>query len=417
MLLLISPVFTLVYTLKQKDKRFTKWMLTLFSTVYASTFNIEGIGDGTVHWERVYSYYVGLSFPQFLSDLKDILLFKTNHYVNEDVYIHFLSYLTGEVFAVPGLFFVFVGFIYGYFFSASMVAVFDRFPSIGKHFHFFILAVYFIAILNLQSMNTVRTWTGFWVLFYGVLQYQTTGKKKYLMLLFLPPFIHVGYFIMCIPIWIVTFFPLKKQVLIILYGLSFATTLFSPAAVLSQLSKYEVGAEKIDGYYIEEEVSVADRLESGGNKRWYKTYRRSGILAWAMVVLSLAFILNGAFLTDMNRLEEKLFSMGLLSKVLSNTTWFIFALSNRSEIISSLFILGAIVIYWQRKQRLQQTLKMGFLPRTMLTISVLLIIPVFFFYISNTLEFTSVYILAFPSMAWIDESLRLTMREFLGFFL
>ena len=33
------------------------------------------------------------------------------------------------------------------------------------------IALLFIMELNIQSMNTVRTWTGFWILFYACIRY------------------------------------------------------------------------------------------------------------------------------------------------------------------------------------------------------------------------------------------------------
>src|SRR5690606_22041637 len=85
-LMLLSPALTLIQVLsRRQNKAYLKWMLIFFATFYASTFRIEGIGDGTLHWQNVYAYYVDLSFSQFISDLGDILLFRTNEYVNEDV--------------------------------------------------------------------------------------------------------------------------------------------------------------------------------------------------------------------------------------------------------------------------------------------------------------------------------------------
>src|SRR5690554_814064 len=207
-LMLLSPALTLIQVLRRRqNKTYLKWMLIFFATFYASTFKIEGIGDGTWHWQNVYAYYVDLTFTRFVSDLGDIILFRSNEYVNEDVYIHILSYFVGGVLGAPGLFFTFVGFIYGYFFASAMVKIFDKFPSPRRHFGFFVLAVYFIAILNLQSMNTVRTWTGFWILLYATLQYHDTRRIKYLLLLFIPPLIHIGYFLMAIPVWVAIFVP------------------------------------------------------------------------------------------------------------------------------------------------------------------------------------------------------------------
>lgn len=414
-MLFISPMISLYYTLRSSDKTYTKWMLTFFSTIYASTFNRTTVGDGVRHWSRVYEYYVDLPFQQFVRDIWNILLFNSSPETQEDIYIHVLSYFVGEVLSLPGLFFVFVGFIYGYFFSSSMVRVFDTFPSIRKHFPFFIIAVFFIVILNLNSMNTVRTWTGFWVLFYGVISYYQTGNKRYLLYLFLPPFIHIGFFVMAIPVWLVVFLPIPKIPLVILFAISFSTTLIGPERSLSQLEKSEVGQEKVQAYYTEETKSTLEKYqEVNESSRWYRSYKRAGIASMAVVLISIVFIWNNTYFSDMKRIEAKLFSIGLLSKILSNSTWYLFALNNRSEAISNLFILAAVLLWWQRKYFEKKSITWPAGSQFVLYLATIFILPHFIYTLSNTIEYLSMYIFVLPEMAWLGEDVKITVRQVLG---
>lgn len=414
LLMLITPLLTLFQVLQSNDRYYIKWMLIVFATIYASTFDIEGIGDGSRHWQNVYDYYIGLSFPQFWSDLSDIVLFRTNADVNEDVYIHLLSYFTGSVLGLPGLFFTFVGFIYGYFFAGSMTKIFRHFPSWRRHFPFFIISIYFIAIFNLQSLNLVRYSTGFWVLFYATLQYHDTRRIKYLLLLFTAPLFHVGYFALALPVWVVMFLPIRRYWIMVFYFASFSFSIVTPQFAVSQLEKLEVGQEKVRGYYVEEKASIEDRIEREAESRWYRVYKRSGIMQLAVVGIAVVFLLNGDYLNRMNSLESLLFSAGLASKVLSNSTWFLFALSNRSGEIADLFILAAIVIYWQRHYAAGRALKMQPFLQLVLYAAVLFILPVFVYYLSNTIEYLSAYILFLPEIAWFNEELRITIRGLIG---
>jgi hypothetical protein len=414
LLLLISPMFALVHALRSNDRLYIRWILVLFATVYASTFDIEGIGDGSRHWQKVYDYYVGLPFGQFIADIGDILLFAHNENLKGDLYVHFLSYFVGQILGIPGAFFIIAGFIYGYFFAGSMMKVFHYFPSLTKHFPFFIIALYFITILNLQSMNTVRTWTGFWVLFYGVIQYHDTRRWKYLFLVLSAPFFHIGYFVMALPVWAVVFLPLKRYWIMVVYIASFFVSFVSPQSVVNQLQQLERGEEKVRGYYVEEKASVADRIQRQSKNRWYKIYWKSGIVEWAVVGVAVIFLLNGDYLRRMDSLEGLLFSAGLTSKVLSNATWFLYALSNRSGVIANLFILAAITLYWQRHYASGEALSLPPWLRPLLYMAILFIVPVFVFYLSNTLEYLSAYILFFPEVAWFSEELRMTIRELIG---
>lgn len=408
----------MVVGLKNSGSKFhKKWIITFFCVFFASTFNKNTIGDGIRHWAAVEDYYVGLSFEQFFSDLVDIVTFKTNLDVNEDVYIHVISYLTGSILGFPGLFFTVVGFIYGYFFSSSILKVFDVFPSWRRHTTVFILAVYFILILNIQSMNTVRTWTGFWIMFYGVLQYLDAKKLKYLILAFSAPLFHFGYFIMALPVWLGLLTRIPKIVVVGIYTISFTTNFFSLELVEKQLAQFEVGQEKTDAYAVEEKAGIDDRVKALDGKRWYLTYKKSGIVQWAIVGIVAVLLLNGDYFRKMNNPESILFTIGLLEKAFSNTTWFLFAVSNRSDVIASHFILASLLLYWQRIHQNGFALKLKPYLNPPWYIACILILLVYFFYASNILEYTSVFTLISPYMVWFDQSMAITLRGLIGYLL
>jgi len=268
-------------------------------------------------------------------------------------------------------------------------------------------------------MNTVRTWTGFWVLFYATLQYHDTKRLKYLLLIFTAPLFHLGYFIMALPVWGVIFLPLKRYWIMVAYLASFSFSFVTPEFVTSRLQVLEVGAEKAHDYRAEEKATIASRTEkfSRDGSRWYRVYKKSGIMEWAVVGITLVFLLSGDYLRRMNSLEGLLFSAGLASKVLSNTSWFLYAVSNRSGAIASLFILAAIVIYWQRYYMAGKKLIVHPLLRSVLYLSVFLILPGFFYYLSNTIEYLSAYILFLPELAWVSEDIKITIRGLLGIIL
>jgi hypothetical protein len=263
-------------------------------------------------------------------------------------------------------------------------------------------------------MNTVRTWTGFWVLFYASIKYLETRRFKYFLLVFTAPLFHLGYFVMALPIWAVLFLPLKRYWILLVYLASFAFSFITPEFVTSRLQLLEVGVEKVDAYSVEERATVESRIATYGKSAWYKIYEKSGIVEWAIVGIVVIFLINGDYINRMNHLEGLLFSAGLASKVLSNSTWFLFALNNRSGVIADLFILAAIVIYWQRHYEQGEKINLYPLLRPLLYAAVLIIIPVFVYYLSNTMEYLSAYILFLPEIAWFSEDLRITIRGLIG---
>ena len=414
-LMLISPVFTLVSALKSGDRRYIKWIIVLFTVMYASTWDIEGIGDGTRHWQNVYNYYVGLSFSQFFQDVADILLFKTNHNINEDLYIHVISYFVGGVLSLPALFFVAVAFVYGYFFAGSMVKVFDVFPTYRRSILFMGIAILFIMLLNIKSMNTVRTWTGFWILFYACISYYKEGNVKYLWFMFVPPLFHIGFFVMAIPAWLVAFVNNRKLLFSMMFFISFGTVIINPGQAVNQLSRLEVGEEKVEGYYQEEERTTEETLEAYSKNRWYMQYEKIGIINWTVAVIASLFIITGRYFRDMDNLEASLFSIGILTKALSNSTWFLFAVANRSDTIAMLFILAAVLLYWQRKYLDDGKVNFNMTEKIVMYGAFLTFIPYYIFLLANTLEYFSILMFAFPFLGWISEDMKITVREFIGF--
>ena len=122
-LFFISPVMGLVYGLKSKSLAYMRWSIFGFVVIYGSLFNSSFLGDGAVHWDNVYNHYQYLDFSVFWSELLDIMMLDHSQDVNDDPYIHIVSYFVGGVLNAPGLFFVFVAAVYGYFYSGVMVKI------------------------------------------------------------------------------------------------------------------------------------------------------------------------------------------------------------------------------------------------------------------------------------------------------
>ena len=415
--MLLSPVFTLYAALRNGNRSYVRWVIFIFTIFYASTWDIEGIGDGSRHWQNVYDYYVGLNFGQFVADIGDILLFKNNPNINEDLYIHVISYLVGGILSLPGLFFIVVAMVYGYFFAGSMVKTFEIFPTYRRSILFLGIAIVFIMQLNIQSMNTVRTWTGFWILYYACISYYQSGRRKYIWLMFVPPFVHIGYFIMAIPAWIVVFARNRKLLYSILFFISFTTTIINPGQTINTLNELEVGKEKVHGYYQEEQTTVDQTLEYYEQSRWYVQYQKIGVLGWSIAVMAGLFIVSGRYFRDMNYLEASMFSVGIVTKVLSNSTWFLYAVANRSNAIAISFILAAILLYWQRKYVNEGGIRFSRLEKVVMYTTGITFLPYYVYLLSNTIEYLSALMFAFPFLAWISEDLKITVRELIGYFL
>jgi len=412
-LMLLSPPLSLFIGLREKSYTFKRGLLILAITIFGSIITIGDGADGFVHQQNVYDHYLDLSFEQFSKELIAVLQFAPYPETNDDVYIHVLSYFVGSILGAPQLFFVFVSFIYAYFFSGSILKVLQVIPKTKISYFFYFFSTVFVLYKNVEGINTVRTWTGLWILFYAAFCYFETRKLKYLLLMFVPPFVHVSYFIMAIPVWVVMMFGTRFK---LIYAGIFVISFFygiNQNVTMEVLSETEVGASKSQGYYVED----VENHEKGkfDNSTWYKKMQKNGVQKYAMYIIAFTLIFSGIYFNDMNTMESKLFSIGILTRTLSNFSTFIFALSARSALVSSVFIIAAFILLLKRGYFNRE--KISFIYQILFFISALLYIPYLVFKIAYLIDYISVFMLMFPFLPWIFNDINISIKGFLGKFL
>ena len=402
---------------KSSSQRERHWLLTFFITIYGATIAIAydplGVGpDGVGHLLQVYTHYVGLSFQQFVSELWMILTFRPSPDTDDDVYIHTISYLTGGVLGEPRFFFPIVAFVYGYFFSGAMLEIF-RHVGEKKHSYVFIFfALLFFLVKNIEGVNTVRTWTGLWILVYACLKYYSTREIKYVFLMFVPPLVHVGWFIMAIPAWAVLVLGNKKTLYAVLFVVSSSTTFVNPGTVTEVLSATELGKSKVNAYYVEEV-----RVRTADNQRIYRWLQRFGLQKWALNALVFTLLLTGVYFISMNRFQATMFSIGLLTVTLSNVSWYLFAISTRSWIAGAIFILAAYLMVMQDPKTRPKVPVSNPIYKVGVHASLLLFVPYLIYNLSALLDFPSVYLVGLPFLALANPDGNMSMKEAARFLL
>ena len=409
---MIAPWLLLVAAWKSSSERDRHWLLTFFVTIYGATISIAydplGHGpDGVRHLLRVYHHYLGMGFAQFSSELWQILTLRKPPGTNDDVYIHVVSYISGGFLGDPRFFFPIVAFVYGYFFTGSLLEIF-RHVRLGPRSYFFIgFAVLFFLVKNIEGVNTVRTWTGMWILVYACLKYYSTRRKRYLALMFAPPLFHFGYYVMAIPAWLFLLLGNKKRLIAVVFVASSFTTFINPGSVTEVISISELGAAKVDSYYVEE---VQDKTDP--SQRIWLWLQKFGLQKWALNVFIYTLLLSGVYTSRMNRIQTTIFSIGLLTLALSNSTWYLYAVSNRSWIIGCVFTLAAFLMFLQdpktagRVPRSNQVYKVGN------SASLLLFVPYIAYNLSTLMDFPSVYLFALPFLAVLNPESNVSLKEF-----
>ena len=410
----ISPAIALIFGMKLRHYQLKRILLTLAITLFGSTILISEANDGYRHLDKVYTHYLDLSFAQFIDESEMILIMNPSPDTNDDLYIHFLSFFVGGILGAPELFFVFVSFIYAYFFSGSVLKILKLDSNSKANFFYYAFAIIFLSIKNIEGINTVRTWTGLWVLFYSVLSYFETKNPKYLLLSLLPPFFHIGFFVMIVPAWVVIFFGSRfKLVFSIMFILSFFYSL-NNSYIVDNLSRTELGRSKVQAYYIEEDANNGENRVQKSNDAWYRRLYRAGIDRYPRDILVIYLIVSGIYFYSMTSLEQKLFSIGILTVTLSNLSSFIYALSNRASVVGSVFILSSFVLLLRRGVFLKENSSNYFFTSTLFFIIIFLYIPFVVFRLAELIYYISFFMLFFPFIPWIFDETNLSIRQFIG---
>jgi hypothetical protein len=258
---------------------------------------------------------------------------------------------------------------------------------------------------------------------YASLRYYDTKKLKYVGLMFLPLLIHYGYFMMLIPAVIVLLFGNQPKLYATLFVLSSVTTIINPGdigEIVDVVSTTERGRGAVDSYLVENPMSLQERADWALSMegRWYRDFQFLGIQKWALNVLIYFLLAAGVYFSVMNYRQKTIFSIGLLMLAFSNSTWFLYAVSNRSWIIGCVFILAAFVMARTDPQT-QRRLVKGMPPyyRWGLHLSMLLFVPYFLYNLSILFDYISLFMFVTPFLVWVDPDINMSIKYFLQFLL
>ena len=103
----------------------------------------------TLRWNELFSVHGG--------SLAHLTFQEVSGRAIKDVYKHVVSYFAGGVLNAPQFFFVVVAFVYGYFFTGSLLEIFRHVQWRKVNYVVFGLAALLFLVKNIEGVNTVRT--------------------------------------------------------------------------------------------------------------------------------------------------------------------------------------------------------------------------------------------------------------------
>lgn len=418
-LLLFSPLIGLFSGLKYLSWDNKKVLIVLFFIIYGSLMQYGEEADAAVYMEML-DLYEGMSLSTFLLWLKHIIELDPLAGSPNDVYVHFLSFIISSILGVKFLFFPVVAGIYGYFYAnaLSKILVWDKNKKIALSVLFIILL--FIIHRSVTSFQTVRTWTGMWIMFNGVLGYAQTKERKYILLILATPLIHFAYFIIALPVLLSLF--AKRIPTIFMIGLYFSSFFITLSGSITEklAGESSLADKKIHSYYRQNQYGEAidpimERREKESSV-WYTRYGKTDAVYYGGHAFALFIIIGGFFRSKMTNAEAVIFTAGLFLATFANFASFSYAFYSRTMGNAVIYILAAACMMAIRGGYDYSKLNPRFI-NLLKWICILIFVPKIVYFIADFLIRTSIFVLGLPFIGWFADSLNVSIREFIGQFL
>ncbi|MDX2281775.1 MAG: hypothetical protein NW218_19450 [Saprospiraceae bacterium] len=400
----ISPFFNLLRQRSTKSKYIASIM---FVTIAGTILNFNESADGLVYDGRVKNYYLNMDIQTFLIQLFEIMTFNETEIGVTDLYIHIVSYISGGILCFPPAFWIIVGFVYAYFYIGSIFMLKKYIGKLSFNYLFF----FFVLVLlskSIDGINTVRTWTGFWFLFYFNLKFALTKQSRYFILSLFAPFFHIMYLAVIIPI--ITSHFIYKNNLIVSGILSFSI-LFKSLDITSLYQKLGYIFESVNNKAAAYNISNADIMlkELISTTRWYVGLYAIGLQNYVIMFLYFIIIFQSKTIKITNYKPYYFLNTGALIMSLSNFSGNNVSLAGRSAICALIFMLSGICMIISENNNTKN--------KNLYVLASIALVPYFIFRIADIYYFVSIWLFIFPFIPWIDPGLNVSIESIVAYFL
>uniref|UniRef100_UPI00404AEE55 EpsG family protein n=2 Tax=Flavobacterium sp. TaxID=239 RepID=UPI00404AEE55 len=418
----ITPITALYVSLKNLDNRGKHFALTFFGFWFGLLLNYEEGNDAAVYVRHVTDYYV-YNFQDIIDMAVGILTFNPLINSPNDLYVHILFSIAGSIFQQKTLLFGLVGLVYGYFYGRALLKIIKIPKNTSTGLLVFSLILLFVIHRSFDSMQTVRSWTGMWVLFNGVYSYAETKKRKYILLILCTPLFHLMYTFIAIPalIFIILNKILPSKVIIGIFFFSFISNI-NIIAITEASSENDLAQSKLSSYYRIDKTGegidpIAQRLENSGGV-WYAKYGKSTVVYFGAVFFIFFLIFAGYYSKiKMTDVEYSLASTGLLLASLANFLSFAYTLYSRTMANATIYILAVMVLLALRNSFTDSNSKFAKIKRFFVWSGVVIYIPKIVYFTSTIFLTTSFLTILFPFTILFSSDLNFSIRDFINFFI
>lgn len=419
LLILISPILSLIAIIKEKDLQKKKWLLIFLGTLWVSMIVLfDGI-DGYALYIRAIANYSGMTIDEYLSILFQLMLFQDSIYLG--IYYHTISYLSISLFKNPSLFYVFAGFVFSYLFISSIILLYNNSSNNNKHNNIAVLVIFLILLFfaGYETMQSIRTWTGLWFVLYNVLSYLYTRKIKYIYYLPIAVIFHPILAIAAIcALLSLLFMNDKKIILFYVFILTLFLSLPFQTNMIDIFSSVDVGRSKLDIYISENNVGrtlglVHARTSGFGSLHVFLGSR--GFMRQIIIYIIILIFVSGIYTHGLNKIEHSLLNIGFLIGIIANIVTFIPALTSRLYLIALGYFLSVIYLSARSGSLFNPKYFTRSYPYILYGLLSLLIFRLIHALVLM-LYFTNIHFIAAPILYIGTEGRGLSIRDLLSFF-
>jgi hypothetical protein len=416
-MMLVSPLFGGYLIFKMKKKAHIIFFGTMFFGLLGSLFIYNDSADGATHLLAVKRFYLDMSFFEFIEGVSKLLTFQPIE-GSQDLYKHIISYLAGAVFQIPELIHVFGGLLLGYFFTKSVLLVFEDKSKQKMGVLLLSFAALFLIVRSVSALNSLRMWTGMWVFFYGSYSYIKNKKVKFLWYVGLAVFVHFSYLLFSIPLIAAILLRNQKKLVVGIFIVSFfINTGFEQVFNIVESTGLYQG--KMKGNIIDDQEVDRRAAQYEGKNISQNIYRDFGPLIYnTFSIPLLSFILIIVYLRK-SKIEHLNFLIagGLLLVSLSNLVNGISpSIYGRGLTIAGTFLTAAAIqVLILNKYEMYTRFKSDLI-KFSLSIFLLSAVLHVLFHLSYAFNTISGFVITFPIASWYLGSDDLSIKDFIVVF-
>lgn len=219
-LFILSPFFSLLYSLKSINTKSSFVVVFLFSICFGMAFTVSNIRDfnnnnDAVSYRADFEMYCITDGTEFQRGFNDFISFKGE---NKDYYFDTVAFYVSRITNNYHVMFFVFSIVFAFFQLKSL-----KYLVLNNNFRislFCILLVYLFAWNQIVNINGMRFWTAAWIGVYCIFKIFYENKNKNFLLALITPFIHGSFWIFLVMLVVAKFLSKYEKIWIILFIMS-----------------------------------------------------------------------------------------------------------------------------------------------------------------------------------------------------